>query len=134
MGKKKTKKVKEDTIMENTENLEVTNNEEMVVTSIDVIGDMDMVTAGLSQVIEDNIEPQDNVEPEIVKVETKGIVSECNKLFVRSEAKRDCDPAGVINLNDEVTIDLDNSTDDYYKVITANGIEGYCLKTYIKIK
>ena len=30
MGKKKTKKVKEDTIVENTENLEVTNNEEMV--------------------------------------------------------------------------------------------------------
>lgn len=132
MGKKKTKKVKEDTIVENTENLEVTNNEEMVVTSVDVIGDM--VTAGLSQVIEDDTESQDNVEPEVVKVETKGIVSECNKLFVRSKAKRDCDPAGVINLNDEVTIDLDNSTDDYYKVITANGIEGYCLKTFIKLK
>ena len=34
----------------------------------------------------------------------------------------------------EVEIDLGNSTDDFYKICTASGAEGYCQKEFITIK
>ena len=118
--------------MENMENLEVTNNEEVVIANVneDILTISDNPTAGLSQIIEDV------VEPEIIEeiVETKGAVTGCSKLFVRTEPIKNANPAGVINENDKVTIDLKNSTEEYYKVLTNDGLEGYCLKTYIEIK
>lgn len=36
--------------------------------------------------------------------------------------------------NSEVEIDLDNSTDDFYKICAASGAEGYCQKEFITIK
>lgn len=43
------------------------------------------------------------------------------------------EPIMKLNAGSEVMVDLDNSTEDYYKVCTAVGVEGYCLKRYIKL-
>ena len=32
-----------------------------------------------------------------------------------------------------VVVDLDESTEDFYKVICEDGVEGYCMKDYIEI-
>ena len=39
-----------------------------------------------------------------------------------------------LNKDDEVLIDLSNSYDIWYKISTASGIEGYCLKEFIDLK
>lgn len=134
MGKRKNKKVKDGVNMEEKQFEEVEVKTEVASTiPEEVTVDMtntevgEVVTAGLDQVIE---EPKEEV---IEVVESKGVVTECSKLFVRTEPKRDCNPAGIINENDEVIIDIENSTEDYYKVVTTEGLEGYCLKTYIKL-
>lgn len=133
MGKRKNKKVKDGVNMEEKqfEEVEVTTEVASTIPE-DITIDMantdveNIVTTGLSQIIED-----ENV---IEEVECKGFVSGCSKLFVRTEPTKDCNPAGVINENDEVIIDVENSTDEYYKIVTTEGLEGYCLKTYIKMK
>lgn len=133
MGKRKNKKVKDGVNMEEKE-FEKIEVETTVAATVpeDVTINMgntevgDIVTAGLNQIIEN-----ENITEE---VESKGVVVKCSKLFVRTEPTRDCNPAGVINENDEVIIDVENSTDDYYKIVTTEGLEGYCLKTYIEMK
>lgn len=133
MGKRKNKKVKDGVNMKEKE-FEKVEVETTVAATVpeDITIDMsntevgDIVTAGLNQIIED-----ENV---VEEVECKGFVSGCSKLFVRTEPTKDCNPAGVINENDEVIIDVENSTNEYYKIVTTEGLEGYCLKTYIKMK
>jgi len=37
-----------------------------------------------------------------------------------------------INCHAEVEIDELESTDDFYKICTASGVEGYCMKKFIR--
>lgn len=62
-----------------------------------------------------------------------GIVTGCNKLNVRKESKKDSEPLCVINENEEVEVDLSESTVYFYKVKTSSGVEGYCMKEYINV-
>ena len=66
--------------------------------------------------------------------EVPGEVVNCDKLNVRKEANKESDPVCVINKNEEVTITIEDSTEDFYKIITATGIEGYCMKQFINVK
>lgn len=63
-----------------------------------------------------------------------GIVVGCEKLNVRKEADKKSEPLCVINKNEEVKINLTESTTYFYKVQTSSGIEGYCMKEYINVK
>ena len=60
-----------------------------------------------------------------------GFVYGCSKLNVRSEPKSDASIVCVIEQKSEVEIDMSQSTDDFYKVCLASGIEGFCVKSYI---
>lgn len=60
-----------------------------------------------------------------------GFVYGCSRLNVRSEPRSTANIVCEIENKTEVEIDLDNSTDDFYKVCLASGIEGFCVKTYI---
>lgn len=57
----------------------------------------------------------------------------CNKLYVRSEANKESASLGIIDSTIDLAIDESNSTEDFYKVTTSNGIEGYCIKDFVKI-
>ena len=57
-----------------------------------------------------------------------------NKLNVRKEAKKESEVIVIINKNEQVTVNVTNSTEDFYKVTTATGIEGYCMKQFINVK
>lgn len=80
----------------------------------------------------------EEVKPEptpVVKPEPKqltGNVAGCAKLNVRKEPNKDAEILAVINEGTEVVINKIKSTMDFYSVCTAAGIDGYCMKKFIK--
>ena len=62
-----------------------------------------------------------------------GIVIECSRLRVRSYPELDANVICEIDAGAQVVIDNAESTEDFYKVCTETGIDGYCMKKFIKI-
>lgn len=60
-----------------------------------------------------------------------GVVANCNKLNVRAKASADAAVVCVINAGDEVTINIKKSKEEWFKVNTANGVEGYCMRKFV---
>jgi len=76
----------------------------------------------------------ENVEQEVVKPASQsvvGIVANCTKLNVRTEPAGDSDIVCVLPAKTELKIDVDKSTDEWFAVYTAAGVEGYCMQKYI---
>ena len=61
-----------------------------------------------------------------------GRVFGCTSLNVRKAPKTNAAVICTINCHAEVEIDELESTDDFYKICTASGIEGYCMKKFIR--
>ena len=86
----------------------------------------------------ETIEPIEVVEPSVEPtVETApahkiGRVFGCTSLNVRKAPKTNATVICTINCHAEVEIDELESTDDFYKICTASGIEGYCMKKFIR--
>ena len=88
------------------------------------------------EVTEEVTEPEvivPRIENNVENNEVKGKVSGFENLYVRKEASKDSEPVGIVTDKDDILIDVTNSTDDFYKVITSNGLEGYCVKEFVKI-
>ena len=82
---------------------------------------------------ENNTLTEATVHQEIVDIEVTGIVTGCRKLYVRKEASKDSEPLEIINEFVGVMVTISESTDDFYKVYTPSGVEGYCMKKFISI-
>lgn len=76
--------------------------------------------------------PEVAVEPEVKTV--YGFVDNCDKLNIRKKPTKNSEAICVINAKAEVEIDETNSTNDWYSVRTAAGIEGFCMKNFITLK
>ena len=63
-----------------------------------------------------------------------GIVTGCEKLYVRTKPSKESNHITIIPKETEIQINLSESTEDFYKVTTSMGIEGYCMKKFITIK
>lgn len=74
-----------------------------------------------------------SIENNVENNEVIGKISGFEKLYVRKEASKDSEPAGIITSETVLTIDEENSTEDFYKVTTNEGLEGYCVKKFVKI-
>lgn len=74
-----------------------------------------------------------SIEDGVENNEVIGKISGFEKLYVRKEASKDSEPVGIVTDKDDLSIDVAHSTDDFYKVITSNGLEGYCVKEFVKI-
>lgn len=88
------------------------------------------------EVTEEVTEPEvivPNIEDGVENNEVIGKISGFEKLYVRKEANKDSEPVGIVTDKDDLSIDVIHSTDDFYKVITSNGLEGYCVKEFVKI-
>ena len=161
MSKKSKKKnnLKEDKIMENNNIEELNQNIEEVteVTEETAEKSTEEVKETVEQVEEttDEVEESTNeteetteevteevTEPEVIvpsiennveNNEVIGKISGFEKLYVRKEASKDSEPVGIVTDKDDLSIDVAHSTDDFYKVITSNGLEGYCVKEFVKI-
>ena len=87
-------------------------------------------------------EPElENQIPEIIEDEEQttgnigiGIVNDCVKLNVREEPNKESAIVCELALQTEVMVDQNDSTEDFYKVCTAAGIEGFCMKQFIAIQ
>lgn len=89
--------------------------------------------------VEETLLVPDEVEDEVVEepapftVAVTGIVFNCKKLNVREEASTAADVVCVIENLATVLIDEAESTEDFYKVCTESGAEGFCMKKFIKL-
>lgn len=86
---------------------------------------------------------QDTIEEPIVEENTAnviqsatGVVSGCEMLNVRKENDKNAEIIFIINKDSEVQVDLseDKESDEFYKVVTPSGVEGYCMKKFITLK
>lgn len=81
-----------------------------------------------------------NIQNEVVEevttepVSLLGVVVDCTRLRVREVANTDANIICEIDVASEVKIYENESTNDFYKVCTATGFEGFCMKKFIKIK
>lgn len=118
--------------VESTEKVEEIT-EEVIESTEEVSND---ITENMEEVIEEDINPEviiPNIEDGIENNEVIGKVNGFKKLYVRKEANKDSEPVGIVTDNDDLSIDINHSTDEFYKVITSNGLEGYCIKEFVKI-
>ena len=93
-------------------------------------------------VVNENENPvvnEDPIQPGDAKL--TGVVCNCSRLNVRKEASKEADVLCIIDKNEEVeilestsTYSINNLVDLFIKIRTASGVEGYCVKEYIKIK
>lgn len=84
-----------------------------------------------------DMDPESPDEPTIVPSETSdtiAVVVGCVRLNVRDEANSQAAILTTIPVDTEVMVDLINSTDKFYKVCTASGIEGFCMKQFIELQ
>lgn len=62
---------------------------------------------------------------------TTGVVANCVKLNVRSKPAINGDVITVLNAGDMVTIDVDESTKEWFKIRTVDGVKGYCMRKFV---
>ncbi len=63
-----------------------------------------------------------------------GFVTNCKKLNIREEPRTDATIVCEVDYQTELMIDENESTEEFYKVFTAAGIEGFCMKNFITIQ
>lgn len=78
-------------------------------------------------VVESIVEATETAKP------ITGKVVGCKMLNVRIAPRKFADVVTVVNADSELIIDLDRSNDEWYSVCTAAGVEGYCMKDFVKI-
>ena len=81
------------------------------------------------------VEPAREVE-EIVepKKPITGVVANCFSLNIRTGPSKDFDVICEIPSKTEVQINESESSDDFYKICTATGVEGFCMKEFIEAR
>lgn len=65
---------------------------------------------------------------------TQNAVVTCLRLHVFSKPNVDSDIVCKLRYLTEVEIDLKSSTESFYKIYTAVGAEGFCLKEFVTFK
>jgi len=132
------RKSKKKEFLEESETMEEHNELETIE---EVAESPDELIYSVEQILDNNEEEIESVE-EVPKptindgVEDNsafGKVYGFTKIYVRSNPNKDAEPVGIVSDTDDISIDLFHSTNDFYKVLTSNGLEGYCLKECIKI-
>ena len=127
--------VTEETIEENTE--EVNETIEQVEETVNEVEESNNEAEETTEeVTEEVTEPEvivPSIDNNVENNEVIGKISGFEKLYVRKEASKDSEPVGIVTDKDDLSIDVARSTDDFYKVITSNGLEGYCVKEFVKI-
>lgn len=89
----------------------------------------------------EEIAPAKKVEEKVAPVEEVvapeeplyGEVTDCARLNVRSAPDAEAEVLCVIEAGSEVVIVGSESTDEFYKVFTAAGVEGFCMKTFVTL-
>ena len=89
-----------------------------------------IVIPEVEPIVPEPVIPEPVVEPENRKF---GKVSNCKKLNIRKLPSRDAEIVSELIEGSEVMIDEKESTALFYKSCTEHGIEGFCMKQFIKV-
>ena len=81
-------------------------------------------------ICEENIE---HIEEEAL-VEKIGVVVNCSLLNIRKEPSMNADVIVLASVHDELRINESISTDEWFAVCTASGVEGFCMKKFVDIR
>lgn len=60
-----------------------------------------------------------------------GVVVNCAKLNVRKEPSAYADVVCVLDVMSEIVIDAAESDNEWFKIYTAAGVEGYCMRKFV---
>lgn len=63
-----------------------------------------------------------------------GVVTDCLKLNIRQRPYKDSEVVAIAAYLDELSIDIEASTNDWYAVCTVAGIEGFCMKKFVAVR
>lgn len=74
---------------------------------------------------------QETVETVSLPKTVEGVVVNCLKLNVRVEPSKDAEVVCILDAMSEVKIDVGESTPDWFKITTAIGTEGYCMRKFV---
>lgn len=78
------------------------------------------------------IEPEP--EPKAVEAELReGVIVDCLFVAIREAPYQGAPVVTEVNPNVKLLIDDEKSTEDFYKVHTYAGVEGYCMKRYVHL-
>lgn len=75
---------------------------------------------------------QETVETVAMPETVTGVVVNCAKLNVREKPSIDAEVVCVLDVMSEFEIDVNKTTNDWYSICTAAGIEGYCMKKFVE--
>ena len=89
-----------------------------------------IVIPEVEPIVPEPVIPEPIVEPENLKF---GKISNCKKLNIRKLPSRDAEIVSELIEGSEVMIDEKESTALFYKICTEHGIEGFCMKQFIKV-
>ena len=90
----------------------------------------------LDERIEDNKEAEEEEEKQQEETQNQpepvyGVVHNCAKLNVRKQPSKDSEIVFVLNEGSEISIDEENSTEEWYSITHASGVEGFCMKQFV---
>lgn len=85
-----------------------------------------------AEIVEDATVTETEAVEEVAEV--FGVVTDCLRLNIREEPAKNSAVVTIVTCLDELKIDLDNSTDDWYAVCTASGVEGFCMKKFVAVR
>lgn len=74
---------------------------------------------------------EETVETVTLPETVEGVVVNCAKLNVRAEPKANGEIVCVLDAKSEIKIDVAKSTNEWFKVCTVTGVEGYCMRKFI---
>lgn len=109
--------------------------EQEVETAVETVADVVTEPATEIQMAIDGVAEEVVIEePKAAINKTHAIVVGCAKLNVREEPSPKATVVAIIDASNEVVVSEDESFGNYYKVLTASGVEGYCIKDYLELK
>ena len=123
----------EEIVNENEEEIVNENEEEIVNENEEEVVNEDEEEVEKEPEVKENEEVNEDENSEI----KNAVVVNCAKLNVRKEPNKEAEVLCIIDKNTEITVDVVNSTEDFYKVFTSSNetlIEGYCVKKFIEVK
>lgn len=62
-----------------------------------------------------------------------GRVHGCTKLNIRKEPSKAAEIVAVVDRDDYLAIDFEQSNDEWYAVCTVAGISGYCMAEFVAV-
>lgn len=81
-----------------------------------------------------DLEVNEEIEEPVAQATPVGIVMNCRRLNVRKRPNVKAEVVCEVLVGSELAIDMKESTNEWYKVCTSAGCEGFCMKQYVEIQ